>query len=497
MNVEPISRHLHLQLEMGQRPDARGRIEYSSPAFGDIVGRSAAELVGREVREAIGAEGEVAEQLTDIEERVTQGETWHGRLSLTRHDGSPCHIGMTVAPVYGPSDHPVAFVTTGRDVTDVVELESQVRRAQKLDSLGQLAGGVAHDFNNLLVVILGYGEVLLRELGPSDPRRESAEAILEAGRRAAELTRQLLAFSRRQVIQRRPVNLGSLIAETEKMLRRLISENVQITIGTEPDLWEIKVDVGHVEQVVMNLAVNARDAMPRGGTLCIETANAYLDAEYVARHADIVPGAYVMLVVSDTGCGMDAQTQDRIFEPFFSTKGERGTGLGLATVYGIVRQKKGHIWVYSEVGQGSTFKLYFPRYVGGDEGSLDVEVSSAVARDTGATILLAEDDKRIRELLSSTLERVGHTVLVAADGEEAVRVAREFAGPIHLMLTDVIMPRLNGSGAAAQLAELRPEMRVIYMTGYTDNSVAHHGILESGASVLSKPFSESELLRRN
>jgi signal transduction histidine kinase/CheY-like chemotaxis protein len=420
-------------------------------------------------------------------ECVARGETWRGRLHLTRADGTRYDLDLIAVPVRDALGETTEHIITGHDVTDLVALEAQQRQSQKLEAIGQLAGGVAHDFNNLLMVILAYGAGLVADFAPDDPRQADAEAIVEAGQRAAVLTRQLLAFGRRQVVQPRVVDLGSVAQQVEKMLRRLIPENVSILIRTQPDLWQCRADPGHIEQVIVNLAVNARDAMPRGGSLIIETTNAYLDAQYSSRHAGVRPGPYVMLAMSDTGCGMDAHVLEHIFEPFFTTKGEKGTGLGLATVYGLVKQSGGDIWVYSEPGRGTTFKVYLPRHAGGDEEGLDSQDAGAPIPAGSGTILLAEDEEAIRKIVRTMLEKAGYTVLVASNGAEAVRLAKEHPGPIALMLTDAVMPQLNGHEAAAQVAGLHPETKIIYMTGYTDDSVAHNGVLRSGVPILSKP----------
>ena len=373
------------------------------------------------------------------------------------------------------------------------EKAEQLRQSQKMEAVGQLAGGIAHDFNNLLTAITGYSELSLRRLQAEDPLHRNIKEIKKAGERAASLTRQLLAFSRKQVLQPKVLALNSIISDVEKMLRRLIGEDIELRTVLEPQLGSVKADPGQIEQVLLNLAVNARDAMPQGGKLTIETANVYLDGEYAAQHIAVKPGHYVMLAVSDTGCGMDEKTQARIFEPFFTTKeAGKGTGLGLSTVYGIVKQSGGNIWVYSEVGRGTTFKVYLPRV---DEGAQE-HMRSAEPEDavpgTGV-ILLAEDEHMVRKLAREVLEMCGYKVLEAANGGAALLICERHQESIDLLITDVIMPEMGGRELATRLSQLRPEMKVLYMSGYTDNAIVHQGVLDEGANFIQKPFSPQTL----
>jgi CheY-like chemotaxis protein len=336
---------------------------------------------------------------------------------------------------------------------------------------------------------------LLEDLAVKDPRRQDAEEIRKAADRAAGLTRQLLAFSRQQVLQPRVVDLNALVSELEKMLRRLLGEDVTLATRLAAGLGRVRADPGQLEQVIMNLAVNARDAMPRGGNLTIETADVTFDATYAADHYPAPPGAYAMLAVSDTGTGMDPDTQAHLFEPFFTTKDKgKGTGLGLATVYGIVKQSGGFIWVYSELGAGSTFKIYLPRVEAAADPALRVQASVPVGRGT-ETVLLAEDEAPVRAVARQTLERHGYRVLEAPSAEAALDVADRYSGPIHLLLTDVIMPGLSGRDLAVRLATLRPDVRVIYMSGYTDDAITRHGVLEPGFVFVQKPFTPDALAR--
>jgi len=381
------------------------------------------------------------------------------------------------------------------DITGRRQLEEQLRQAQKMEAVGMLAGGVAHDFNNLLTIITGYSQLILNNLGPHDPNRHSVEQIMKAGERAAALTRQLLAFSRRQVLQPKVLDLNKLVTGLGTMLQRLIGEDIDLRLALRPDLGRVSADPGQIEQVLMNLVVNARDAMPKGGTLTIETANRHLDESYAGRHISVKPGTYVMIAVSDSGTGMDQATQARLFEPFFTTKGTgKGTGLGLSTVFGIVKQSGGSVEVYSEPGHGTSVKVYLPRI--DQPATTETENAvRAVPRGT-ETVLLVEDEEMVRNLVRETLEREGYKVMDAADPLEARRIAEQYPGPIHLLVTDVVMPKVSGRELALQLKRRRPEMHVLYMSGYTDNAIVGSGILQKEVAFLQKPFTPGALTEK-
>ncbi|HEY1178936.1 MAG TPA: ATP-binding protein, partial [Phytomonospora sp.] len=392
---------------------------------------------------------------------------------------------------------PLAYVAT--DITERKQLEEQFRQAQKMEAVGQLAGGVAHDFNNLLAVMTSYTGMLLADLPADDPARADLEEIRRAAERAAGLTRQLLAFSRQQVLQPRILDVNAVVRDLEKMLARVLREDVRLETALTPTLGRVHADPGQLEQVIVNLAVNARDAMPAGGMLTIETADVELDEAYCRARADVTPGPYVMLAVSDTGVGMDAATQARIFEPFFTTKDVgKGTGLGLSTVYGIVKQSGGHVAVYSEPGLGTTFKVYLPRASTSPAGRPRSGSHPALHHGSG-TVLLVEDDAQVRAAARRILARAGYTVLEAASGPEALRLCAErpqSAGPIDLLLTDMVMPEMGGRELAARVRVLHPAAATAFMSGYTADAVLRHGVVDPGSVFIQKPFTPETLTQK-
>ena len=378
----------------------------------------------------------------------------------------------------------------------MTSLQEHLRQSQKLEAIGRLAGGIAHDFNNLLTVIKGYSQISLRELNEKDPLAENLREISTAANRASDLTRQLLAFSRKQILESKVLDPNKVIQGMEKMLRRMIGEDIELLIHPEEDLGRIKADPGQMEQVIFNLAVNARDAMPSGGKLILETDNVYLDEEYAKNHISVNPGHYVRLCVSDTGCGMEPEVRDRVFEPFFTTKEKgKGTGLGLSTVYGIVKQSGGNIWVYSEVGKGTTFKIYFPRV---DEPAEDLEekrYTEAIPRGS-ETVLVVEDEDEVRRLVVQMLRRQGYKVLEAPNSGEALMVCEQHQDPIHLILTDVVMPRMSGPEFIERMRQIRQDFKTLYMSGYTDKAVVHHGVTQGDMEFIQKPFTYEMLSRK-
>lgn len=455
-----------------------------------LFGYSAAEVIGRNVLLLVPVEDrDRAEHALRQKENVRPYEA----LRL-RKDGSQVMVSVRLSPIQ-QHGRTVGFSLIYRDLTYTKGLEQQLQQAAKLEAVGTLAGGVAHDFNNLLTIICGYSEILLDQIAPGDATCGLIEQIKNAGERAASLTRQLLAFSRQQVLDLKVLDLNAIVSDTEKMLRRLIGEDISLRVILNPELRKVRADPGQIEQVIMNLAVNARDAMPQGGTLTIETANVALDESYARTHMEVQPGAYVMLAISDTGCGMDQATKARIFEPFFTTKEKgKGTGLGLATVFGIVKQSGGHIWVYSEVGQGTTFKIYLPR----SEGEVPTGKSFLhQPPPTGSeTILVVEDEADVRAITVFALKSFGYTVLEASGGSAAIQHCEQHPGPIHLLLSDVVMPEMGGRQVADAVLALRPAIKVLYLSGYTDDAVVRHGVLHEQVAFLQKPFTPNTLARK-
>jgi PAS domain S-box-containing protein len=472
--------------------DQNGLISFWSRGAEQMYGWTAEEAIGKAAEEALGALPD--EPLSDARAKLLAAGSWQGEVTHRRRDGSSLTVMTRWALRRNSSGRPCGSLEINSDITDQRRVEEQLRHAQKMESIGLLAGGVAHDFNNLLTVISGYTEMLLAEAAEGSSALDGLTEIRGAAERAAALTQQLLAFSRRQIVQPAVVNLNIIVTDIQKMLKRLIGEDIELVSKLSPDLGNIVADAGHLQQVIMNLVVNARDAMAQGGKLLIETANVECDENYAASHADTHPGPHVMLAVSDTGDGMSDEVKERLFEPFFTTKPKgTGTGLGLATVYGMVKQSGGWIWVYSELGRGSTFKIYFPR----TDVSMPSEapVMRSAARGS-ESILLVEDQPDVRKLAVSALEKYGYTVYSAGNADEALAFASQFAGVLDLLLTDVIMPGMNGRGLADQLARERPGLRALFMSGYTESAIAHKGVLDAGVEYLQKPFTPESLADR-
>jgi PAS domain S-box-containing protein len=482
--------------------DADEKIRIWNPAAEQLFQWAAPDVVGKPLSQVI-APGRLHE-FRRLCRQVLDGQSLMGAdLPGLRRDGTPVDLNLSMGPLRDARGRVSGLMALLQDVTERnladqqrAHLEAQLRQSQKMEAVGRLAGGVAHDFNNLLTAISGYAELLQGLSKPGEQARDYADEILKSALRASSLTRQLLAFSRRQVLQPRVLDLNGVISGMEGLLRRLIGEDVDFTARLAPDLWSVRADQNQIEQVIMNLAVNARDAMPSGGKLTVETRNLRLGRDYTDSHGRVRTGPHVVLAVSDTGCGMDAEVCSHLFEPFFTTKEQgKGTGLGLATVYGIVKQSGGDIWVYSEPGRGSAFKIYLPAV----EAPADPAAPDTTRRQSlrgTETILLVEDAEVVRRLLREILVQSGYKVLLACDGEEAIRISREHAGPIDLLITDVVMPRVGGRELAAQLSSDRPDLNVLYMSGYTEEAVSNHGILDPGSAFLEKPFSPDVLARK-
>ena len=475
------------------RSNADGQILDANPALIAMLGfEGADELLGRNLVRDVYRDPEQREYLLEC---FGTGRSFDKvEAEWTRQDGSAMVVRLSARPIRETAKT-MSFEFYAEDITEQRALEQQLRQAQKMEAVGRLAGGIAHDFNNLLMVISGYCEFLLDGLGPEPSLRGCAQEIANAADRATSLTRQLLAFSRKQLLTPKVLDLNAVVSENLKMLPRLIGEDIELATLPAEALGKVKADPGQIEQVVMNLVVNARDAMPSGGKLTIETANVTLDEAYARRHPGVVPGEYVMLAISDTGIGMDQETQSHIFEPFYTTKGQKGTGLGLSMVYGIVKQSGGYIWVYSELGHGTTFKVYLPR-VGEAEEKPALEPALAGAPSGHETILVVEDEPQLRDLTRQFLETHGYTVLVAEHGAAALEVARRHQGPIHLLLTDIIMPVMNGRELAQRMSVFSPKTRILFMSGYTENFVWRDDMIENSAHFLQKPFTLDALTRK-
>jgi two-component system, cell cycle sensor histidine kinase and response regulator CckA len=473
---------------------ASHKIFEANDAFLRMVGRSQEDLrAGNVTWEEMSAPDWAVQDAAALEQLHSQGFARPRETEYIRKDGT--HIPVLVAAA---SLQDAQILSLAIDLSERKSLEEQVRRAQRMEAIGTLAGGIAHDFNNLLSVILSYTGLILDGMRSTDPVRADLEEVKRAGERAADLTRQLLAFSRQQMLEPRILDLNEVVTGMEKMLRRLLGEDIELALLTAQKVGRVRADPGQIEQIIMNLVVNARDAMPTGGKLSVETEDVELDTEYASRHLGVTPGPHVMVAVTDTGTGMDAATLSHIFEPFFTTKAMgKGTGLGLSTVFGIVKQSGGHIWVYSEPDRGTTFKVYFPRADGRPAAPREARSTAPPPTLHGSeTVLIVEDEDQVRSTMRTVLRRYGYNVLEAQNGGEAFLICEKFTATIHLLITDVVMPRMSGREVAERLAAMRPEMKVLYVSGYTENSVVHHGVLDSGIAFLQKPITPDPLARR-
>jgi signal transduction histidine kinase len=455
-----------------------------------MMGRSREEVVGHTANElnvwtfpedrdnmvgALNRDGRVSTLETVFNSRTSGERRVQISAELIQLNGIPCVLAIT------------------NDVTEAKRMEEQFRQAQKMEAVGRLAGGMAHDFNNMLGVIIGYSDLLTERSSLKDAMRDASQ-VKKAAERAAALTRQLLAFSRQQVLLPRVLNLNDVVKDISQMLLRVIAEDISLAFVPASSLGAVKADLGQIEQVLMNLVMNARDAMPQGGKIVIETANVELDETYSQIHQEVRPGPYVLLSVSDTGFGMDAKTISKVFEPFFTTKAPgEGTGLGLSMVYGVIRQSGGYIWVYSEPGQGATFKIYLPRIEEAAE-PLSRTTSEIIFAKGSETVLLVEDEQNLREVTIELLESEGYRVLAAKDGPSAIAISQGHRDMVHILLTDIVLPNMSGTTLAERIKEFRPDLKVLYMSGYTSNLVAHQGILDSSSAFIQKPFTKHGLL---
>jgi two-component system, cell cycle sensor histidine kinase and response regulator CckA len=472
-------------------------LDWANEMFYHLVGYESGSLIGRDTRVFYPDDETYDQTGRELYEGIQESRTSEVETRWIKVDGTAFDCRIRASSL-DPEDSSKGQIVTVTDISETKRLEAQFRQAQKMEAIGTLAGGIAHDFNNILTTILGNAQLALMDVGHNAALREKIEEINTAGERAASLTRQLLTFSRKQTIRPKILDLNELLADIAKMLGRLIGEDVELLTIPGAELWQVETDPGQMEQVIMNLVINARDSMPKGGKLTVETENTNLDRVYFRKHGikEQQPGPYVMLAVGDTGVGMDKETREHIFEPFFTTKEVgKGTGLGLSTVYGIVKQSNGFIWTYSEPGQGSTFKIYLPK-ADGDVVSEKKGQHPGEELDGSETVLIVEDDVPLGKLARTILEQRGYKVLEAENGEDALRVSEAHDGLIDLLITDVVMPKMGGKEVAEQLQSLYPQMKVIYTSGYTDDAIVHYGVLATGLNFLEKPFTTEKLVRK-
>ncbi len=480
--------------------DVKGRYLTVNHLFEKLLGYTKKELINKQSLYLIAPEDR--KKSVEHYQKAVSGEPVEYETAVITKNDKKRICWLKLRPIKDNNGKIIGIHGIGRDITErkqtqeaLLKSESQLRQSQKMEAVGRLAGGMAHDFNNLLTAITGYSELLLNKLGELDPLSKYPKEIMKAAERASALTGQLLTFSRKKVLKLKVLDLNAIVTDMEKMLHRLIGEDIELVTTLSPTLGQIKADAGQVSQIIVNLVVNSRDAMPKGGKISIETANVDLDEDYASHHVEVQAGPYVMLSVSDTGCGMDEETQSRIFEPFFTTKEVgKGTGLGLSTIYGIVKQCDGSIWVYSEPGKGTTFKTFLPRI----EETIESHKpgKAPVLPQASETILVVDDEQMIQDLICEVLETSGYTVLTAGLGSEAISICKQHKEPIHLIITDVVMPKMSGRELVKQLKPLRPDMKVLFMSGYTGKEVIDRGILEPGTAFIQKPMTPDVLERK-
>ena len=502
---ERLRRHerlLHLIIDANPNlifvKDWDGRFVLANQALAEIYGTTVKGVLGKTDADFNPNAEEVAHFLRDDRDVMSSGNPkFISEEPVTNPETKQTRWFQTIKmPIRLPGEYAVTMLGVATEITERKELGEQLLQSQKMEAVGQLAGGVAHDFNNILTAIVGYADLLAAEFKGDSRQLEDLEEIRKAARRAAALTRQLLSFSRKQVLEPKIIDVNNVVMNLDKMLRSLISENIELKTMLADDIDAARVDPNQLEQVIMNLAINARDAMPEGGTLTVETANATLDDDYASRHVSVIPGDYVMIAVTDTGSGMSEEIKARIFEPFFTTKpAGRGTGLGLSTVYGIVKQSGGNIWLYSEPGKGTTFKIYLPAIEALPE-DIGKAAPAEVARPGKGTVLLVEDDEQLRRLTHRALAAQGYEVLEADRGRAALDRARRHQGTIELLLTDIVMPDTNGRKLADTLRAARPGLKVLYMSGYPDRAIVNNGMLEPGDAYIAKPFTTEAITRK-
>ena len=473
-----------------------GQLVRSNKYWENLTGINREENYGQNYSDFFQSEVEILSYEENVQPMFNGKKHCKFEADLYRKNGDTKKILWNFVTLYDKTGRLEFIIGTGLDISEQRNLEAQFRQSQKMEAIGKLAGGIAHDFNNLLTAINGYSDLILDTLDSEDPINSDIQEIRQAGQQASDLTQQLLAFSRQQILDMKVVNLNDICRKVDRMLRRIIGENVTLITEQGDNLHTIKVDSGQIEQIILNLSINARDAMSDCGVLTIETQNIYLDAKYNQTHTSQKPGQYVMLAISDTGCGMTKEIKDRIFEPFFTTKEKgKGTGLGLSTVYGIVKQCGGFIWVYSEPNKGTTFKIYFPQSVENTEQTVNLKIQETYPYGS-ETILLAEDEKVVRDFSSRVLKKQGYDLLVAKNAKEALKIAADKNSNIKLLLTDVVMPDISGKELAGRLLKDHDKMKVLYMSGYTDHTIFHQGVLEKGIHFLQKPFSPSILVNK-